>query len=891
MDAEGVNAQLELRDAFEARDLARFRRALKQGAQPNVSHDESGQGMSIYEQALSTAGCSKFLTACLLAGCDINYVNPQLKKAAINYASDSKDASNLGALLDRHKHMVNADYLYKQETALLMLVKQLNGTEYENIVECIEKLISYGASPNIVDAEGKTPMQHLLQNTEVHQSIRIGLVYELLLMPKLNLANYGEGLEYVLQNKPNGNSPMLYKLLVRQLLSLNVDELLQAMARYEQEIDGWDKLIMICALLTEFRKNSNNIALNAIEAIMPTNQPGENQFIVEINIVEGDWTTVLCLLRLVQNKRLKLESGGELLVTLIKQDPPKLQRNIYQTCLQQLLRMDPKSCINVPDSHGYTLLHYAVHCCNEIAIRELLRQGAPLGLRNDRKKLLIEDIKMQLLEQHFDYCITSRGKKPSHESYEILLNFMNLTNEQHELDMAPIAYIASSKELCPLLKHPLITCFLLLKWRNLSRIFLTHFAVFLFFGISLVAHSLLCFPQRSTHELCIGLFCASCSLFILYMVMADLLAYLMVRDMPSPIDPPLVVLVLLTCLEWCEPQTQRIVSVLAIMLMACKLMLMIGALPVPGISTHMLMLRQVSRNFLVSLALYSILVLTFGLCFYIQFGQPQLAQSEDQSELFLTLSQLGRGFIQTLVMFTGQFEYKDFNSYSGSLVLLLFMFMCIVLTNLLSGLAVGDTQAIRAHVELNAAICRTDILSRYEAGLKHDWKYCKWLCGIFHKLAKIQTNVSYGYLSILPNQDNKALVYGQRHRNESLDKLPDSEDGASLRLFNPDHEDGDSISQSSEPDFLYNSQEDIEIGQNKNDNCIYPFEMSSEQFKELTIDHTTVKRALEIIQCKCYDEIKEEDEVSIENRLEDIWTLLQEQVQVLKETINNKTFR
>ncbi|XP_033255041.1 transient receptor potential cation channel protein painless-like, partial [Drosophila miranda] len=73
--------------------------------------------------------------------------------------------------------------------------------------------------------------------------------------------------------------------------------------------------------------------------------------------------------------------------------------------------------------------------------------------------------------------------------------------------------------------------------------------------------------------------------------------------------------------------------------------------------------------------------------------------------------------IKTIVMLTGEFDAGDikFDSVYTYLIFLLFVFfMTIVLFNLLNGLAVSDTQAIKAQAELNGAIVRTNLLTRYQ---------------------------------------------------------------------------------------------------------------------------------------------------------------------------------
>ncbi|KAL7738850.1 hypothetical protein ACLKA6_001303 [Drosophila palustris] len=850
MDQDEVDAQKELWAAFETEDLERFHHALDLGAQPNLISNDDVSNMSVYEKVLSKSGSAKFIRACINAGCDVNYVNPQLNKAAINYVAESKNPQNISELLHKSNCKVNVDHQFEDETALNTLVKCLN-------------------PKTVAHRESKTPLQRVLQTEDIPLASQCNLVIEFLKLPELNLHNYREGLHYVMQHYLDGRSVLLYNLLVRQLLSLTEDQVLELLAEYQKNVVDWNSRIMQRVLLKEHMSKNSEKALNAVIAMLRLNTPEDNERLVEAAIEAGNWTTVLALL---ESDSLQEQPKSKLLKTMIKQAQLQpLLNPEYQNCLLQLLK-DQENCVNQYDDQHNTALHYAVLYRNEIAIRQLLRQGARLGMSNGRNRLPIEDMDVKLLEEHFDYCITSRGQKPSHEQYEIIMNCLNLTNRQNDLDIAPIAYMAKSKELCPLLQHPLITCFLHLKWHRLSTIFYTHFLIFILFSVCLVAHVILRFPQRIYHDLPIMIVTIILFSFISYMLIVNLLTYLMVHQFPSYIDLPLVTLLILTCIEWGEKmETQRIVAVFAIMLMAIKLTILIGALPFPSISTHMLMLRQVTSNFLKCLSQYSILIFTFGLCFYILFGKST------QTDSFLSYSDPERTLMKTLVMFIGEYDDDDFNGYYTSLVLIMFMFMTMILTNLLSGLAVNDTQTIQAQVELNAAICRAKLLNSYEGILKGHWGNCEWLRCIFQRLMHIYTDCSYGYLSIFPNQENRAEVYKQRHRNQSLETLPNSDD-VCLASLSPDHKDGGSDNYSNVDSYEFlpthfdGDLNDFEIKSNS-----FNYESISNALKgNLEIDNKTVKRALQIIKEKSNKEIEQQRVEVTENRLEDVWNLLKE---------------
>lgn len=616
-------------------------------------------------------------------------VNPDLKKAAINYAIDSKDYRNIAVLLNFKKGKVDVNYVYNGQTALETLVKELDAAEYEKILECAGLLLRHGATSD-------KAIPYVLENKETPQDAVVDLLTAFIYLGHVSDDNYNKVVQYLLQPQSHIEADRIYWLLPRYMFSLDSDEFSETMRRLEKIFANWNKVEMQICLLLHYIGDEDDSQLARIQSIMcSSNKPEDNQILIATAIGMDNWSVVL---KLLQTPFLQLESNDQMLINLIELAQPLLKDHSYEGCLEQVLQTLDLDKLNQSAVPNQTPLHYAVKHRNEVAIRVLLRHGASLGLRSANGKLLMERISMELLSEQFDHCIMSHGDKSSKEQYEILVNFMNLTTPELELNMSPVMYIAKKEELCPLLLHPLINCFLLLKWKRLSIIFNIHLFIYMLFCFTLLAHTYLRFPTRFPIEYLImfSSFCVGC--IIVYIVVCDILTYWMVGHMPNCLNPLLAVLLLFACIELGSREVQRLVSIFAIIIMVVKLMMLVGALPVPVIATHVLMLHQVTRNFVVSLLLYSILILTFCFCLYIQFGKPVELRFDNQTvsevvpEEFLTLAEPSRAFFQTWLMFGGQMEYKDFSSYSNALVLLLFVFLSIVLMNLMSGLAVSDTQ-------------------------------------------------------------------------------------------------------------------------------------------------------------------------------------------------------
>lgn len=125
--------------------------------------------------------------------------NLKLGKAVIHYAVYIKDYKTILILLNHANPIPDIDYINDGQTVLNMLVKDLE-EENNDAVCCIKTLLSYGASPNQRDREGRTPLENLMKNEKVSTQFRCELVNEFLKKQNLELPLYRSGLDYLLSN-------------------------------------------------------------------------------------------------------------------------------------------------------------------------------------------------------------------------------------------------------------------------------------------------------------------------------------------------------------------------------------------------------------------------------------------------------------------------------------------------------------------------------------------------------------------------------------------------------------------------------------------------------------------------------------------------------------------
>ena len=163
----------------------------------------------------------------------------------------------------------------------------------------------------------------------------------------------------------------------------------------------------------------------------------------------------------------------------------------YEKCFELILKQQSNlsSIINIQDVHGNTALHYATQFWDNDTVTKLLLLGANIGLRNNLGETPISNILPSTMENYLNqHCIKSQGN-PTNEDFKISFHYDFLapprdenTNIIRMTDSEDIAnkktlpqpetdvlwYMAKSKDHCHLLKHPVITSFLALKWSRIS---------------------------------------------------------------------------------------------------------------------------------------------------------------------------------------------------------------------------------------------------------------------------------------------------------------------------------------------------------------------------------------------------------------------------------------
>ncbi|GLH00759.1 Transient receptor potential cation channel protein painless [Gryllus bimaculatus] len=513
------------------------------------------------------------------------------------------------------------------------------------------------------------------------------------------------------------------------------------------------------------------------------------------------------------------------------------------------------SDINSQDSIGNTPLHLAVKYGIEDFTLKLLEKGAYIGTKNKFGDIPIVDLSPVTLRNFLDKCVTSE-KSSRDDDYKVLfdVNFLKPPDESVpfcdsnsinsykipisddrvptnpvECECAPLLHISKVKDLRPVLNHPVITSFLEIKWRGIRSFFWINLCFYLLFVSLLTIYILFYYesalgdlkdlveedgpaalikpssdspPKNATkndtgHEMPSSLGCK-----IIWIIVSVLFIVLVLREFFQLIVAPkhyiyslenyLEILLLVFCgfvlfHPSVGPRTRPHLSAITILLSWAELVLLIGRHP--RLSTNIEMLKTVSMNFLKFLAWYSLLIFAFALSFYSLFRS-----STEEDNFFLDP---GSSFFKTVVMVTGEFEAGElpFVMFPGTshIVFVLFVFLvAIVLFNLLNGLAVSDTQAIREDAELVGIVSRINLVSYTEKILLSHPFWCRKckdndccffqafsflqklpLCSLTNQAKKVRLFpyvLPDGKISVLPNQASEIYFSPESRKATSDDE-------------------------------------------------------------------------------------------------------------------------
>merc|ERR1719483_1744438 len=156
------------------------------------------------------------------------------------------------------------------------------------------------------------------------------------------------------------------------------------------------------------------------------------------------------------------------------------------------------------DMEGNSALHYATQMWSQTTVRKLLEKGANIGLKNNWDETPISKINPDTMEDFLDeYCLTSKNDIHQ-EDFELNMKYAFIAppvdnphfdetdpegqeyiEKQAYPETETLWYMAQSKPHRHLLKHPVITSFLWMKWQRIRKQFNRNLRLYLLFVMTL----------------------------------------------------------------------------------------------------------------------------------------------------------------------------------------------------------------------------------------------------------------------------------------------------------------------------------------------------------------------------------------------------------------------
>ncbi|XP_055634566.1 transient receptor potential cation channel protein painless-like [Toxorhynchites rutilus septentrionalis] len=761
-----ADPQRGLAAALAGRNLEQFQFALSCGADPNVRDESSG--FTVFEHACQTAGTDKFILECIKYGADVQLPNTN-GKYPIHLVAFSQDPANVQALLENSE--VDIDVLYQGQTPLHILFESINEENWNNVFNCITLIIEKGADINIPNDENRTSIGVFVKNSKHWQKKsqfwRRDILLYCLEHTVVDVDSFRKG---ELRNKlteyfPDIQIPVYtmdtnLNVLLSLLKSRNDAKFDFSLKQYREKIRddaAWNndlKILLEAAVhsgkLSLVKKLTKDDDVFGSDSNLPN--------LLSLCCHYGYHDILSFLLSKTGNTKsdIQLINSISLLSLVIKEINvlKDISKCPFFKCLKILLD-DGRIYIDKTDEKGCSALHYAVKYKVDSAVDILLENSAYIGTSNMFKELPICEMNSDVLEQYLDSCITTNEKRPGDDDYEIKIDFsclvppiykknfsadtINNTNTMSINDeMLPIVYMANSTDLKHLLKHPVISSFVLIKWLRLSIYFYVNLVICTIFFLSFTGYVVGCYGQENVARWLKELLRMISLLGTTYMALREIGQMILHVKMyffsiENWMEITLIIASYTVLLKEFQNEFRQMITAVVILLSAIEFTLLVGTLPVLSISTHMVMLKTVSKNFLKSLVLYSIILISFAFCFYTLFNVNNVIikdkttstpkeNKEEEEDKFNAFADIGNALLKTVVMLTGEFEAANIKFQTNSISYLIFVlylfFVAIVIFNLMNGLAVNDTAAIKAEAELIGLSQKVDVISKYENAVK-----------------------------------------------------------------------------------------------------------------------------------------------------------------------------
>ncbi|XP_078037291.1 transient receptor potential cation channel protein painless-like isoform X2 [Augochlora pura] len=639
---------------------------------------------------------------------------------------------------------VNPNLQANHQTALHIAVSHDN-------LKCAKLLLERGASPNVVNSRGLTPL-HVAAMRKNRDMVK-------LIFDKTEVA---PDLDSYRDYDKNSTRDVLKRMLPDLELPPRIERPLDVNTLQSQLTQNDEKSFLQC--IDKISNITENDTVNLIEIATKRNFESavsllltkgiDGRNLEKAAIIATEKNSPVILRLLLNNiGYIRKHTAKELLFTVCdnlgipgNDDSQDMLHRL--DCLRLILERDEVT-VRCTNEKGNSPLHYAARADNRKAIMMLLAKGSYIGHVNKHNSPpVVADIYPPTLSEYFDESI--RASKEQNKECMIEFDYKCLkphdtASMKHKGEMGVFQYLAGNVRFRHLLKHPLLSSFIHLKWQR----------IFLFFVVSFILHFLI-YSLLNSYIILVAMTktftesnnqtdegetsTKSSGIIIIRIVTSCLLGIFalwklfmlgtsprcFVSNLRNWIELVLLVLEFFTIYDVGPVEMAAPVTLLS----AWHLVFMMGQYSY--LSTDIEILKTVSLKFLRLLAVYGLLIFAFALAFFVLFKH---------NENFLNPFQ---SLFKTIVMLAGEFNANDipfmYYPYMSHAVFVLFIFLIfIVLLNLLNGLAVNDISEIIYKADLIGLVSRIGLISYVENtvisktdGRKPD---CKWRYALFACLA------------------------------------------------------------------------------------------------------------------------------------------------------------
>lgn len=755
----------------EHRNLREFFRGLNDLKHTNEDFSNS----ELFNDILMTPGAEQFIQVCFQQGSNFYKVNYFFKTCALQsfassqsndegfypiyYAINSLCDKNIEAVIkagNRQQHELNFRKIINvkfkgRNNYLHQLIDRLTNENFPEISTVIKILIINGCSMNLLNDQSESPICKLFKS-----SIDLDL--------KKDLLNFA---------RENSNMNMRLCRQIETILGENetvidVSEVADLDYMLQQLNDENEEDFLNNINAERFNKSQMS---SLLEIAVARNLCKSVELLINYGVDVNELSSAS---RYGKEPAFLAASLGhiEIFKLLLKQPNLKFQsdkthRNFLHEILSSrdvvsdqveelfiLIIMDRRCSLNLMngiDDARNSALYYACHNKYYDVAKELMRRGAFIGADG-----VIDNLKVNVLESFLDDCLSLETKPFAGREIRIDYQFLipSHMSEKGSVKTEALKAIANSPNLNPLLKHPVLSSFLDLKWNSI-KFFILAITIMRFLCL---AYEVWFFAYFATHfydfdqlhqNICIIVF------FLIFVVltMMEIIQLLTsfktyFTKLGNWLDIATIGTIFYTLAFGAYGVELQYIAAFLVLIVSFQ------SVKIVGISIYSTIFRKVCSTFFKLFATYSFLFVTFALSFQVLFNaditsrnsQRDLEDSftetaSEASEIdysnefvpyesfnemiknwrneseadYPTFGNIGVSMIRVITMFIGELDSEQFNDPFKMIFLVLFiLFMTITLQNLMNSMAIIDTQQIISESELIGLRKRTKLIYNYE---------------------------------------------------------------------------------------------------------------------------------------------------------------------------------